>query len=51
MIANIAISIIHIMPPPPAAGGNPGSGNPGSGNGGTFNFGFTGVRPNPNQNK
>lgn len=36
--------------PPPAAGGNPGSGN-GSGTNGTFNFAFTGVRANPNQNK
>lgn len=36
--------------PPPAAGGNPGSGNSGGGTNGTFNFGFTGVRANPNQN-
>lgn len=35
--------------PPPAAGGNPGTGNP-SGGSNPFNFGFTGVRPNPNQN-
>lgn len=33
--------------PPPAVGGNPGTGAS-SGDKNPFNFGFTGVRPNPN---